>query len=488
MSLAGRDLARPLRDSLALLLAGKAASMLLALVATVILTRSLQADGFGLYRTVVVYLGVASIVASLGLNLLVVRDISRPDADQARILGNAVTLRLLTGVVGLGAAAAAVWFLPFDPAVRVGVVLGAVGSLAQIAYQLLVGLFQQRLRQLGAVAAEVTGAALLVLGALALTQAGADLLAFVAATAVSQICTLAVGWWFAQRLQPFRPRFEPAELTRLLRAGAPIGALIVLSMLYARADTLLLALLAEPTQVGLYGLATRLLDTIGGVTLLAAGLIAPMIARHALHDRAAFRDLLDLALTAVLVWTVGVAALLAWHSAEVSRLIGGDPFAAAGPALTVLALVAPISAVGVVFRDAAIALEQQRVLFGGYVAAVAIAGLGYLLLIPRLAALGAALGLLLGELTVATCAVLVVTRATGVIPALGAAGRTVASGVAAAAVGGALKLAALPWPATLIASAAAYGGLLLLTKAVAPATIRELLTLRRAERSVGGGS
>jgi O-antigen/teichoic acid export membrane protein len=416
----------------------------------------------------------------------VVREISQEGADQGRILGHASGLRLATGLTVMSLAVALAWLLPFEPPVRLGIALGAAGSLALICYQLLIGLFQQRLRQLGSVTADVAGAAVLLLGALSLAGTGAGLLAFVAVTVLSQLCTLAVGWWFAQRLQPFRPRLELREWSRLFRAALPIGGLVVLSITYVRADTLLLAFLAPPDQVGLYGLASRLLDTVSGVTLLLSGLVAPLVTRHARRDPGAFRDFLGLGLTAAWVWTVGVAALAGSHAGDLARLVGGDAFAAAGPAFGVLALVAPIVAVGVLFRDAAIALGRQGALLKGYAAAVTVAGAGYLLLIPRLEAVGAALGLLLGELTVAATAVLVVYRGAGIVPALGAPLRAILSGIVAATACWAAKALGMPWPVSLLAGAGVYGGLLLALRVVAPGTLWQLLRRKPAGLAVGG--
>ena len=478
-------LARSLGGSFGLLLGGRVVTMALALAATIVLTRGLGTDGFGLYRTVVAYLGFVSIVASLGLNLLVVREISQADADQGRILGHASGLRLVSGFVLIGLFAAAAWLLPFEPPVRAGIALGAAGSLAFICYQLLVGLFQQRLRQLGTVAAEVAGAAVLLGGAAVLAATGADLLAFVAVTALSQLCTLAVGWWFARRLQPFRPLFDTGEWVRLLRASIPIGAMIVLSITYVRADTLLLAVLAPPEQVGLYGLASRLLDTVNGVTLMLTGLVAPLVTRHARHDPAAFRDFLGLGLTAAMVWTVGVAALVNAHAGELAALIGGAGFRSAGPPLALLTLVAPVGAASVLFRDAAIALDRQRALLKGYLAAVAVAVAAYLLLIPRFEALGAGLGLLAGEATVAVSAFLVVHRATGIVPPLSLPLRTIASGAAAAGACWGMRELAVPWPVSLAVGAALYGGLLLATRVVAPTTLWQYLKREPGSATVG---
>jgi O-antigen/teichoic acid export membrane protein len=472
-----QPLERALRNSMVLLLAGRVLGMLLALLATTLLTRALGPEGFGFYRTIFSYLGLALVVADLGLNLVVVRDISRQGADAGRILGNAVTARVASAGLLLIVFAAAVWLLPLSPVVHVGIALGVIGSLALSIQQLLVGLFQQRLRQGGAVAADLVGGLLLVLLALLTERLKGGVVAFVLATLLSQLATAVVGVITARRLQPFRPRFEYDEQWRLLKAALPVGALTTLSMFYFRADILLLALIADAEAVGFYGLASRVLDALTGVTLLFTGLVAPLLARSAGQGDAAFKDTLDLGLTAVLVWTVGAAALLVVFGSDLAGLLGGTSFTPAGRPLAVLGIVAVVMSVHVLLRDAAIALNAQQSLLLGYGAAVVLASLAYLVLIRQFADLGAALGLLVGELTVAVAVLLTVRRVSGILPSITRPLRILSCGLGAVLAGLLVERLAL-WPVGFVLTGLAYAGLLLSTRTVAPRLVLQLLNIR----------
>ena len=83
------SLARSLSLNMALLTLGRVLTILMSLLMMVVLTRGLEPEGFGQFRSVIAYLGLAGIVSYLGLHLIFVREFSKEGADQARLLGQA---------------------------------------------------------------------------------------------------------------------------------------------------------------------------------------------------------------------------------------------------------------------------------------------------------------------------------------------------------------------------------------------------------------
>src|SRR3989344_7361054 len=122
---------------------GRVAANLIALIVVGILSRVLGPDGYGAYGTIFAYLGIVAIIADMGLYTLLARNISRPGADEARITGPLVALRLVLVVV-IGAAAAAVaWLLPYSHDVRTGIALGILAVVCSSLTQVLMGVFQK---------------------------------------------------------------------------------------------------------------------------------------------------------------------------------------------------------------------------------------------------------------------------------------------------------------------------------------------------------
>ncbi len=395
-----------------LLIGGRVVLLLLALLATGLLTRILEPDGFGYYRAAVAYLALVIALADLGLGSLFVREISRPGADQSRLIANLLGLRLVISGGTLAVATALAFVLPFELQDRLGILGGALGFLAYSAHLLLFGLFQQKLRQQGVVLAEISGGLLLLLLILLFARAGAEPFWFVVAMGLSYMATLAISLVAARRLVRFGLRLEPALWRELARAGAPLAVATSITVLYFRADTILLAFFRPAADVGLYGVPVKVVDAGMGMTLLLVGLFTPLMAKTARIDERAFRRHLGDGLLTLAVGTVGVAVGLVALAPELVTLLAGTDFVAAAPILRLLAGVFVLHGTALILREAATALAIQHRLLPAYCTGLVVAALAYAVLIPPFGGVGAAAALLLAEAVVVLMVAAIVARAT----------------------------------------------------------------------------
>jgi len=99
----------------------KISSTILGLLAIAVMTRYLGQNGFGAYTTVVTFASFFAILADLGLTLVTVQMISDPQADEEKILGNLLTVRLLSALTLLGIAPIVGWFFPYGGDIKIGI-------------------------------------------------------------------------------------------------------------------------------------------------------------------------------------------------------------------------------------------------------------------------------------------------------------------------------------------------------------------------------
>lgn len=407
------SLAATLGSRFMLLVSGRVGLLVLSLIATALLTRILGTDGFGHFRAAVAYLGLAISLADLGLASLFVREISRPDADQPRLIANALGLRLVIAGLALAVAVALAFVLPFETADRLGIVGGALGFLAYSVHLMLFGLFQQKLRQEGVVVAEISGGLVLVASILLFAWLGAAPWWFATAMGGSYIVTLTLSLIAARRLVRFGVRAEGSIWKHLITHGAPLAVATSVTVLYFRADTVLLAVLQPPSEVGLYGVPVKMLDAFMGITMLLVGLFAPLMGRTARVDQAGFLRHLENGLTALALGTVAVGLGIVALAPQLIRLLAGPDFVAASPILQLLAAVLVLHGTTLILREAATALAIQHRLLPAYLVGLVVAFAGYFTFIPMLGGIGAALALLLAEAVVVGIVAITVVRALG---------------------------------------------------------------------------
>jgi O-antigen/teichoic acid export membrane protein len=468
------SLAATLSSRFALLLTGRTLLLLLGLAVTAILTRSLGPEGFGHYRAAVAYLSIAVVLADLGLTSVFVREISQAGADQARIVGSAIVLRLTLAVVVFVAAVAFAFALNLDTSARTGIVAGAAGFVAYSLHLMLFGLFQQRLRQHGVVLAEVLGGLALLAGVVFLSRAQARPALFVAALATSYLLTLMISLLFARRLVPFRLRVDLSHWRRLMRSALPLALTGTLAVLYVRADSVLLALLSGAEMVGLYGVPVKIFDSAMGVSLLLTGLFAPLFAESASTDAQRFSRHVEQGLTVMATGAVAAALTLNAVAREIVVLLGGSAFADADDILRVLSLFLMGHALSIMLREAAVALHIQRQLLRPYAMGAAVAFACYIPLITLYGGVGAAAALIVAEIVVLSLILRVVQRAVEQPISLRA-----ITGVALSGLTGALALVAVTWLggaawARLGAALGAYAIMLCVSGALRLSTLAEM--------------
>lgn len=461
---------------MALLAAGRVLSILIALATIAVLTRALGPEEFGYFRTAVAYLGLAMLIGGMGLNTIVVRELSRPDADQPRILGNALALRLSLSSTAIAVGCLLAWLLPLDEDARRSIMVGSFGFACYAAHMMLLGFFQQRLRQAGAVLAEVVGAAVLLGLVVLLARIGAPVTYFVLGQALAYAAMLAISWAAAWRIQRFRPRADLPYWRTVLGRATPLAGVDMLNLVYARTDTPLLALWGTAADVGLYGVASKIYDTCLGLSMLFVGLLGPILGRRAHLDPAGFRDFLAAGWGVLMAGAVGVAVLLWSFAPEFVTIVAGSEFSGSAAALRVFSLLIVIGPTRVLFRDVAAMLDLQHRLIVGSIVGAVVGLAAYALLIPRYGAVGAAAAMLLAEFAVCTQAAFALSGAGGTQLSFRAPLLAIGCGLTTALAIEAMRLLGLPWPAALAAGGSGYAALLVATGIIRP---REWLLILR---------
>lgn len=457
--------------NMAAVTAGKVAAAVAGLLTITVLTRELGPHDFGYYRTALTYVAFASVFADLGIHLVGLREMSKPDADISRVTGNALMLRLVGSVLVLGAASVIGLLLPYDDVVKRGIFIAALIYTALLGSEFLVAVFQRTMRQAGNAIAEAAGGFAALAGVWVVSRLDGGVMAMLCATLFGGTTALAIAWILARRLVPFRPRFDLALWRQYLVAGLPLAGSLVLSMAMLRGDTLLLSLLKPASDVGLYGVPTKMFELTTSLPYLFAGLMMPLFARALSSPNAGsggseFARLLGGALDAMLMFGVGAMLALASFAPDVLTFISGSEFAAGAPALVILSFAALLMATSVVLRFALIALDRPRSVFFADAAACGVALLAYFVLIPVFSFVGAAIGTAIAEGSVLVGMAWGIHRAGQALPRCPSALKILLAGAAAALAIQLLFRMGTAWLLSLVIGGVIYVALLAATGAI----------------------
>jgi len=335
-------------------------SLAIALVSIGFITRYLGTSGFGSYTTVFAFYFLFAAVAEFGINQIFTREISRPNADENKVVANVMGLRLVTiiAVVILGFTISS--FLPYDNEIKRGILLVLAGLVFASIAQALNSVFQKRLVMHRMAWRELIGR-FLQLGIILLSvQRDWGLEGILLGLVVSNIFVFISAWIMARGYIKLSFSFDKAYWKFFLKESLPLGAAALVNFMYFKVDTILLSLLQSSHDVGIYGAAYKVLESLIYFPHMFMGLVMPIIAYNIFHRPKKFLKIASLTSKVIWVVTLPIIIFLFFLAREVIQVIAGAEFT---QAVIVLQILAP--ALGAIFlahffNSILIAANQQK--------------------------------------------------------------------------------------------------------------------------------
>lgn len=469
--------ARHLGRSVLTVTGSRILGLVFTLVQVKLATNYLGATRYGYLTTATLFIGLMGSWADLGMGQVVVRRVSGQGAGLRRQVGllQAVTFIFLVPVAILTNALALLLYRD-TPAVVLGIAMLTVG-LAATAWATSLNAVAQVSGRFGHFAASDLVGRVVALGIILLTiWLDAGLVWFFVAQLVIPLGQLAAMLLLARSEGGFRPIFH-RDCWHLVKEALPLTWIMLVAVLYFNVDGIMLSKLSTFEQAGAYALGYKLLSNLTIISSSLATVMNSRLATEAAHDGEAFRATLGRLIGIISLVALPLSTLVWPVAADLVRFVGSEEMVpiAAGP-LSFISVSIAIGMVTGIVSTALVASHQQGFLTKLNTVTFTLNVALNLLLIPRLAATGAAIALVVSEgLGLLACAVLLRRRFDRVVP-WDTLGRIVLScGVTLLAES--FLLGGLHWLVRLVLVGAIYVLMVFLTRAV---RVRSLLEMRGA--------
>lgn len=401
----------------------KVIATVIGLVIVAIITRYLGQNGFGEYTAAITFLSFFGIIADLGLTLVTVQLISKPDADQDKVLGNLLALRLVSAVFFLGLAPLSALFFPYSILIKKSIAVASFSFLFIALNQILVGLFQKQLRMDKVSIAEIVNRISLLIGIILAAKFDTGLIGIMVATAFSSLLSFLLHIYFSLSFARITLRFDWPYWRTIMKLSWPLAITIALNLIYLKADTLLLSLIKRPSQigiineVGIYGAAYKVVDVLVTLPFMFSGIVLPLLSRKwAENKREDFNQIMQKAFNVMILFSVPMIVGTQVLATEIMTIVAGNDFSLSGPILRILIFAAGIIFLGNIFAHAVIAINKQKNIISAYLFTAITALAGYLLVIPRFSYFGAAYVTIYSETVVALASFFIVWKYTRFLP------------------------------------------------------------------------
>jgi len=314
------------------------------LMVFLVLARLLAPAQFGLLAAAQVFIALSRTVAEAGFTRTLVQrpQLRAAHLDSALLVAAVIGVSLTGALVAAAPAIAALYHLPgLRPVVIALAVVPFFTAISKVPESLL-----RRQLRFRAVAMRGTSAVVLsgVLG-IGLAVAGAGVWALVAQT-ISQVVAAAVVMWVMVGWRPSR-HWEWSAIRELMSFGTQVMGISLLTFLNRRSGELLVGVLLGPVALGLYSVAMKIL--VFGMDLLlwnVQKVALPVFSRVAEQPRRLARAYLRATSVTTFVALPGFT-LLGLFGNQLTPLVFGERWLAAGPLMSILALVGPVQSIAI---------------------------------------------------------------------------------------------------------------------------------------------
>ncbi len=445
----------------AIRIVGYAAGVLITLGSAIVLFRHLGVVDAGRYVLVLSIVTLAAGVTDAGLASIGVRELVLRHADERdRFMRSLIGLRIVLTVLASAAACGYAALAGLGGTLVLATGLAALGVLTQNLQSTYSTALMAQMRFGWVTGIDVGRQGATAVFIVALAIAGAELLPFLAVAPAAGALAVGVTAWRVRGSIPLAPSFDVATARKLLAQTLPFALAATVYALYFRLAVLMVDLLSDERQTGLFGASFRIVEVIVIVPQLMVSTALPIFARAARDDRERLTYGLSLVVRVALITGVAVGGALAIAAPVVIDIVAGSDFAGADTVLRWHALALVFAFASATWGYALLSVRAHGAVLVSSLSGLVVLVLALVLLTPDHGAEGAAAAMVIGEATLAAVG-LWLTRRAGLELRPGGLVR-LALAAALAAVPG-LLLGPLAGTA---AAAAVFGAVLLLTRAV----------------------
>jgi O-antigen/teichoic acid export membrane protein len=313
-------------------------SKAIMLLLYVVMARELGEASFGVFTFGLAFGVLVTTLASFGQDGILTREVARDPSRLDHYLANTLAVKLALSAPALALALLVAWAVGTDERTRLVILFLGLGVIVEQLVSTCFAAYQAFEQMALMPAVIVTQRVATTIPAIAAMMLGAGVVAVSAIYFAGTLTAIALALVLLVR-RVARPRAE-IDLRAwwpLMRVAAPLGLSSVFLVVLTRIDTTMLASFESDEVVGNYGAAYRLFEATLLFSWSVTAAVYPVFSRLTRASTPPVALVYERALKLAVAPTLPLAAGAVVLSDPLVRVVYGDEFSEAGPALALMA-------------------------------------------------------------------------------------------------------------------------------------------------------
>ena len=427
------SIARKILENTFVQVLGKLITAALSIVVLKIISGYLGTAGYGDYTTVYQLLALFGIIADFGIYTITVKEMSRDESKIPVILGNVMGLRTFLIIIAMALAILTVFLVPrYDNTlIPFGVLIATFSTLFILLNGTICSVLQVHLKMQYATISLVLGkiVSVLYMGWVAYIAFTDNLVSgfyqLILAGVIGNLLVFLLTGYYVRRYCKITYQFDFSYWKKIFMTSLPFGVALILNTIYFRLDVILMSFflphsqtlvnpevdclktLCSDTEIGLYGVAMRMLEMLVIIPVYFMNSVLPVMTRFIEEQSKKIRELMqysfDFLIATGLPILIGgfILAKPIIHFISNPEFIGGNVFTYGSDlAVRILMFAMLFSFVNALFGFTLVVLNKQVKLMFINAGAVLFNLIGNILVIPIWGFRGAAITSVFSEVII----------------------------------------------------------------------------------------
>lgn len=277
----------------------KVLTALIGALTVKMLTNYFGAAVFGEYTFIYEYLAFFGIAADFGLFTIAIREMSKYEDDPLKvekIFGNIFGLRIILTTLLMSLAVLSIFLLPMVSAkynseyVSIGVMIAVFSTFFTIINGTMTSILQAKLKMFYSMLAQMLGK-IIIFSYMLFTvfyifpkDPHQGFVHILLAGVIGNFCMMVYTYFQSKKLVKIKIRFDWDYYKEILLKSLPYGLALILNTIYFRIDSVILYIMKGPIEVGVYGVAMRILEIISAIPLYFMNSVLPSLSKS-IHNK-----------------------------------------------------------------------------------------------------------------------------------------------------------------------------------------------------------
>ena len=298
---------------------------LLGLIASVMLVRYLGKTLLGEFSLIYSYLIFFHIIVNFGVDAIVIRELSKKKKDAPLLIGNAILLRIILGIINIFLCWFISWILHYPSHLRFLIRLASLELLLRAGgiYSLIFySEFKAKIITIVRVFVQLVDS----LGTLFLIFVKAQLIDFVILGIISSL----VQFWLYRRFCYYflKPTYKlDTDIIKfLLWQSWPLAFTSFMIMIYKRIDQIMIFKMLGSESLGIYSAAVKLSEYFDIIVISFTGTVLPLLSRFYDRDLEKYKFIWTRSIKYLLFIIVPASLISMFYSERIITLIYGRKY------------------------------------------------------------------------------------------------------------------------------------------------------------------